>query len=152
MISKINTFFRFNNHKKTLIFQAFGLSVYTYILFTYFNRYAQFSKEDKEKNRLELTSGDECEQGQKTKDISWAIHLVSKNIPWKNVCRHQAYQAMVLCNFYKIPCQVFIGFKKDIEKNEIQAHAWSRASGYIITGFCNPEEYTVQRIYHNKWH
>ena len=45
--------------------------------------------------------------------------------------------------------QIFIGFKKDKEKNEIQA-CWT-IQAEKITGFCNPEEYMVQSIYKNKW-
>jgi hypothetical protein len=76
---------------------------------------------------------------------------VVKYISWKNVCRHQAYQAKLLCNLYKIPYIIFIGFKKNDHTNEIEAHAWTIAGGKIITGFCNPDEYTVQSAYKNKW-
>ncbi|MCH5715065.1 lasso peptide biosynthesis B2 protein [Niabella hibiscisoli] len=87
----------------------------------------------------------------KANDIGWAIQVVAKYISWKNVCRHQAYQAKLLCNFYKIPCLIFIGFKKDPNKKEIEAHAWAVAGGKIITGFCNPNEYIIQSVYQNKW-
>lgn len=151
MIATIKTFFRLNNRKKTLIIQTFLFSVYTSILFTFFNRYARFGRKRQIKNNASTSISKTNDSDQKAKDISWAIQVVNNNIPWRNVCRHQAYQAMLLCNLHKVPCQVFIGFKKDLERNEIQAHAWCVASGLIITGFCNPEEYTVQHIYNNKW-
>ena len=91
------------------------------------------------------------QMNQKIKDIRWAIQFTDRFIPWKNVCRHQAYQAMQLCNHYKIPCKTFIGFKKDKAKGTIEAHAWTISGNTIITGFCNPQEYTIQSIFENKW-
>ena len=130
--------------RKLIAMQGLAYAAYTYMLFTFFNKHARFGTKV---NKMAV-SENEIEAA-KIKDIAWAIKLVEKNIPWKNVCRHQAYQARLLCNYYKIPYFIFIGFKKDIEKNEIQAHAWTIAAGEMITGFCNPEEYIVQSIYSN---
>ena len=80
------------------------------------------------------------------KDISFAINVMSKYTPWENVCRHQAYQAMLLCRFYRIPYQIFVGFKKS-DEGKIEGHAWTMINGEIITGFCKVEEYTIQAIY-----
>lgn len=147
---------------KIMILQTFALSVYTGFIFTFFNRYARFGErakitpypfsEEREINE-NSTSNDQYNFAfyQKINEIAQAIRISSQYIPWKNVCRHQAYQAKLLCNYYKIPCLVFIGFKKDKDRNEIQAHAWTIAGGKMITGFCNPEEYIVQSIYRNKW-
>jgi hypothetical protein len=80
------------------------------------------------------------------KDISYAIRVLSKYTPWENVCRHQAYQAMLLCRFYRIPYQIFVGFKKNNE-GKIEGHAWTTVNGEIITGFCKVEEYVISAIY-----
>lgn len=141
-----------------MILQAIALSVYTGFMFAFLNRYVKFGQ------KVNLTpypsppkesfqtkeKGAEKPDG-KANNIAKAIYIANKYIPWKNVCRHQAYQAKLLCNFYKIPCLIFIGFKKDKEKKEIQAHAWTMAGEKMVTGFCNPEEYVVQSIYRNKW-
>ena len=37
------------------------------------------------------------------KDICFAIRVMKNYTPWENVCRHEAYQAMLLCRFYQIP-------------------------------------------------
>lgn len=162
-----------------MILQALAFSLYTGLLFTFFNRHARFGKKvapaaaglfftPPEGERTQVIEEHAAHSNSLVKeahpsnatpvrndyhtrvgDIAQAIQISSKYIPWKNVCRHQAYQAKLLCNFYKIPYRIFIGFKKDKEKNEIQAHAWTVAGGRIITGFCNPEEYTVQSIYSN---
>lgn len=81
------------------------------------------------------------------RDIRWAILTVARYIPWKNVCRHQAYQAMMLCRFYRQPYHIYIGFKKNPETALIDGHAWTMVEDTFITGFCNPEEYVVQSSY-----
>lgn len=136
---------RLGPSRKTIVIQALGISIYTYFLFRYFNRRARFGE------KATPLAGFNQLPHKKANDISWAIQVVAKYISWKNVCRHQAYQAKLLCNFYKVPCLIFVGFKKEPNKNEIEAHAWTVAGGKIITGFCNPEEYIVQSVYKNKW-
>ena len=128
-----------------MIVQALGLSLYTWFLFNFFNRFARFGEKTNHEGTLEKKYQD------KAGDIAFAIKTVSRWVPWKNVCRHQAYQAKILCNYHKIPCLIFIGFKKDTDQNKIQAHAWAVAAEEIITGFCNPDDYIVQSIYRNKW-
>ena len=145
MIKKIKTFIRLSSARKMVVLQTIGLSFYTFLLFTFFNRYARFGK------NVKAADNNNQLPDKKAGDIAWAIQAVDKYTPWKNVCRHQAYQAKLLCNYYKIPCLIFIGFKKDKMKNEIQAHAWTIAGGKIITGNCNPEEYVIHSIYKNKW-
>lgn len=148
MIKKLNTFIGFSWSRKVLIVQTLVLSVYTYFLFAYFKKYARFGrKSSNETSPYPATTGG-C-PNPKAKDIAWAIRLADKWVPWKNVCRHQAYQAKLLCSFYNIPYYIFIGFKKDTGKNEIQAHAWTIANGRMITGFCDPGEYLVQTVYSN---
>lgn len=145
MIKKVKSFLRLSPSRKIIVFQALGVSIYTYFLFRFFNRRARLGEPTTAAAHFNQLSS------KKINDIGWAIQVVAKYIAWKNVCRHQAYQAKFLCNFYKIPCLIFIGFKKDPNKKEIEAHAWTVAGGKIITGFCNPEEYVVQSIYKNKW-
>jgi len=143
MIRKIKTFSTLSRARKKMIVQAFGLSIYTSLLFTFFKSKAGFGQKI---TAQEINSVGDYSMAD---DIAFAISIVSKYTPWKNVCRHQAYQARQLCNYYKIPCLIFIGFKK--ENNEIQAHAWTTVGSKIITGFCNPDEYIVQSIYKNQW-
>jgi Transglutaminase-like superfamily len=80
------------------------------------------------------------------RDIRFSIKLIATYTPWTNVCR---YQAKVLCNRYKILYKIYVGFKKN-EFGKLEGHAWTMVYGKIITGFCRPEEYTVQAIYSNE--
>ena len=85
--------------------------------------------------------------GQLISDIRWAIFKVNRYVPWENVCRHQAYQALCLCRCYKIPCKIFVGFRKNKETGQIEGHAWTLINEEFVTGFCDPDEYTVQAVY-----
>jgi hypothetical protein len=115
------------------------LSLYTYLLMLFFKKKARFDS-------WKLNGFESKNDLQLVKDISFAINLIAKHSPWENVCRHQAYQAIVLCRWYKINSKVFIGFKKE-EDNKISGHAWTVVNDTIITGFCNPDEYFIQTIY-----
>ncbi len=144
MIKKLNTYIQLSPLRKKMVIRALGLAVYSFVLFSFFKKKARFGT-------LNMAASGQQPPHPLSNDIAWAIRTASKYIFWKNVCRHQAYQAMALCNYYKIPCLIYIGLKKNITTHEIEAHAWTIAGGKIITGFCNPEEYTVQSIYSNKW-
>ncbi len=151
MIRKIKTFLRLSPQLKLMTLQALVFSVYTGLAFAFFKRYVRFGKISVPVDSNSPSPDPESKvKDTRADNIARAIQISSQYIPWKNVCRHQAYQAKLLCNFYKIPYQVFIGFKKDEDKKEIQAHAWTVAEGRIITGFCNPGEYTIQSIYSNE--
>jgi hypothetical protein len=143
MTNKIKSFIVLSPSRKILIAQTLGLSFYTYLLFTFFKKHARFGQK--------AQAAIKQFPNKKTDDIAWAIQAVSRYIAWKNVCRHQAYQAKTLCNWYKIPCLIFIGFKKNEITNSIEAHAWTIAGDKMITGLCDPKEYTVQSVYRNKW-
>jgi lipoprotein signal peptidase len=137
---KIRRFIKLSIRQKVLLLTVLLFSLYSYILFCFFKHSAKFGRADKEfisHKTIDMTL---------VKDIGFAISVISKYTPWENVCRHQAYQAMLWCRFYQIPYQIFIGFKKN-EEGKIEGHAWTMINGEIVTGFCKVEEYTIQAIY-----
>ena len=136
---KFSSIFKISNRAKILIMVAWALSLYVYLLMKFFNKYARF----KNKNRILKHSASDIAL---IKDIKTSIRVASKLSPWKNVCRHQAYQAQILCRWFGLPCQVYIGFKKE-EHNLIQGHAWTISYKQMITGQCDPAEYQIQAVY-----
>lgn len=135
---KFRTFCRLSFRRKVFLLLLIPLSLYSNIILNFFKKKAKFGEKklaDNKSINMALV-----------RDISFAISVMSKYTPWENVCRHQAYQAMLLCRFHQIPYQVFIGFKKS-EEGKIKGHAWTMVNGEIITGFCKVEEYTIQAIY-----
>lgn len=137
---KIKRFFSLSSRQKLLIVVVGFLSLYSYFLFKFFKHLATFGRLDS------VTQSVQNLEMNLVNDIRLAIRLVEKYTFWENVCRHQAYQAMILCKFFKIPYQIFVGFKKN-DNGIIEGHAWTIVDKEIITGFCNPEEYIVQAIY-----
>jgi hypothetical protein len=137
---KFRTFYRLSFRRKFFLLLLIPLSLYSNIMLRFFKKKAKFGEKGKNlsDNKLIDTA--------LVKDMSLAIRVMSEYTPWENVCRHQAYQAMLLCRFYKIPYQIFVGFKKS-DEGKIEGHAWTMINGEIITGFCKVEEYTIQAIY-----
>jgi hypothetical protein len=137
---KFRTFYRLNFRRKFFLLLLIPLSLYSNIMLSLFKKKAKFGEKEKKfaDNKMINMS--------LVKDISFAIKIISKYTPWENVCRHQAYQAMLLCRFYQIPYQIFVGFKRS-DEGKIEGHAWTTINGEIITGFCKVQEYTIQAIY-----
>ncbi len=138
MIEKLKLFYRFSRRRQCLLALTVGCSFYSWVLMRLFNQYARFEGLQKPAKIFDY---------QLIANIRWAIFVVNKYVPWQNVCRHQAYQAKLLCQFYGVPYQVFVGFKKNAESGQIDGHAWTMVGAEMVTGFCNPSEYTTQAIY-----
>lgn len=136
-MSKLSSFLKLSNRRKVLFFYTIGLSIYVNLKMRFLNSKSYFISNNAPKVLDENLA----------RDISWAIFKVDKMVFWENVCRHQAYQAMILCDKYEIPYEIFIGFRKNEENREIEAHAWTYSGSLMITGFCQPEEYTVQQVF-----
>ena len=141
MFKKISTFCSQSLLRQLLFGGTVILSAYSWVLFRFFKRFARFGIPSKTGNFLSKKPN-----SARLADIRWAIATVAKYVPWQNVCRHQAYQAKLLCDFYNIEYQIFVGFKKG-ETNQIQGHAWTMAEGLMLSGFCNPEEYVVVQVF-----
>ncbi|AFK02403.1 hypothetical protein Emtol_1254 [Emticicia oligotrophica DSM 17448] len=140
ILRKIISFFRFTLRQKLLIIVVCFLAIYSFILFRFFKHAAKF------KNIYKDVNNEKDFDKSFIKDIRLAINVVGKYIFWENVCRHQAYQAMILFSFFNIPYQIFVGFKKNLN-GQIEGHAWTVVNGEMITGFCKVEEYVVQNVY-----
>lgn len=74
------------------------------------------------------------------KDISIAIELGRKYIPWKNLCRHQAWQAVFLLQKAKIPFTYHVGIKK-ADVNRSEGHAWVMVNQKFVSGKCKLSDY-----------
>jgi hypothetical protein len=145
-LNKIFSIIKISFPKKKMLFLSFFLSIYSWIMMKYFKKYARFGKQTNELTKTIPVI--EIKKYEILKDIRWSIFVVNKYIPWENLCRHQAFQAKTLLNFYNIPYHVYVGFKKNGEGNVV-GHAWTMSSNLMITGFCRPDDYFVTNIYIN---
>ena len=139
MFYKIHLFLKMSLRRKLLLISAFVLSFYSWVMMRFFKNKALFGQRNKpiETKNIDNTL---------IVDIRFAIRIAHKYVPYENACRHQAYQAMLLCKYYAIPYQIYVGFQKN-EVGKIAGHAWTVVQGEMITGFCNPDDYTVQTVY-----
>lgn len=142
MFRNVFLFYKMSFRRKYLLVLTLILACYTYLLMRFFKAKAVFGTTASMPNIATSKISQEL-----VRDITFAIRTVAKYIPFENVCRHQAYQAKLLCKRYTIPYQIFVGFKKSVESGKIEGHAWTVVQDELITGFCNPTEYTIQAIY-----
>ena len=143
---KVLHFLKLTRRRKFLLVYALLLAIYTWLMFAYFKKYARFSNTEGKLGQ-EGTAFDVA-QIALSKDIKWAILVVSKYFFLENACRHQALQAKILCDMYEIPYIIFVGFRKN-EVGEIEGHAWTEVGGMQITGFCDSSTYHIHQRYTN---
>ncbi|WP_259014105.1 lasso peptide biosynthesis B2 protein [Emticicia fluvialis] len=139
-LKKIRAFFRWSLRRKLLLAFTVPLALYSFFLFRFFHSNARFGERNKPvdvDNNVDM---------QLVRDISMVIKVVAKYSFWNNVCRHQAYQAKVLCRLYGIPYKIYVGFKKN-EAGTIEGHAWTTVNGQFVTGFCVVEDYVVHSTF-----
>jgi hypothetical protein len=140
VIRKVKTFLQSSLRRKCLFFVAVLLSLYAWFLMRFFRKQAHFGK-------AKIVCNKKIVDHSVVRDVRWAIFTANKYVFWENVCRHQAYQAMLLFRYFRYPYEIFVGFKKNPENGVIEGHAWTNVNGEFVTGFCNPDEYVVQAVY-----
>lgn len=124
--------------QRKLILLVFWLSIYRNILLAVGSKQA-FSEQFCKKHNVGAVVT--VEKIAISKDIALAISVVNKYIPWKNVCRHQSWQAVYLLLKYQIPFDYFVGIDKNKSKKE--GHSWVKVNSKFICGRCKENSYTV---------
>lgn len=98
---------------------------------------------------LKLTAGDNPdmpspELKEKAEMIAWAIRAAARRTPWQNACLVRGLAGLVLLRGYGIPCTLFLGVAKGSSSpEELEAHAWLRCGGNVITGAEGHERFSV---------
>jgi hypothetical protein len=138
LVRKLNNALGLSSRQKKLIITVFWLSIYRNLLLfkgskVGFTEYI-YKKQD---SNLVLTT----DKIGLAKDTALAISIVNKYLPWKNVCRHQSWQAVYLLLKYKIPFTYFVGIHKT--KKIKEGHSWVKVNGKFVCGRCNENEYIV---------
>ncbi|MEZ0608781.1 lasso peptide biosynthesis B2 protein [Fibrella sp. WM1] len=141
MLVLIRKLIRLPIRVKVLTVLVLFLSLYTTILFRYFSKQATFGKITRDMADHDFVNRSIIA------DIAAAIRIVSMYAWWPNLCRHQAYQAKLVCQFYRIPYTIYVGFNRDDSSGQIQGHAWTIVSGRMITGRCNPADYLIHSVF-----
>lgn len=138
LLSKLKNIFILSQRQRKLILLVFWLSIYRNLLILWGSKKG-FSEHicKNQKVNTALTP----EKIAIAKDIALAIHLVNKVVPWKNVCRHQSWQAVYLLLKYQIPFAYYVGVDKNKPKKE--GHSWVKVNAKFVCGRCNENNHTL---------
>lgn len=72
--------------------------------------------------------------------IRWAVETTARNLPWKPVCFPQAVAATRMLRRRSIPSTLYLGVDAN---RDLDAHAWVRVGGLIVTGAPLERRFTV---------
>jgi hypothetical protein len=140
MFSKFFLLFQITPLRRKLLFFGLFLSVYSYFLFIFFSKNARFG------DSSAILKPEKPDQIPTILGVRFVLKILTKYIPWEFMCRHQAWLASILLKKYQVPYTVYVGFKKN-DFGKIEGHAWTIARNIMVSGFCDPKEYTVQSTY-----
>jgi len=138
-ISKANSFYRIPTWRKLLFFRVVLLSLRRGIL-TFFRSSSAYTENLNSTSRFPRSEKPTESQLALAKDIAFAIELGRKYIPWKNLCRHQAWQAVYLLQKVGIPFTYHVGVKIN-EPKRGEGHAWVMVGGKFVSGKCRLSDY-----------
>ena len=138
-VNKLHTFFALDKKTKSMFVEAFLYLAWARILKTIpFSKVAPtlgvFMNETplsyNESNRVIV------------RNISSAIHIMSRYTFWESQCLVKAIAAMKMLERRQIESTLYLGTAKD-DKGNLIAHAWLRSGPFYITGADVMEKFTV---------
>lgn len=108
------------------------------ILTVPFKRIAPHLGKQTEKKPLE----DDQTPSASVQRIGWAVCAVAGHTPWESACLVQAIAAKWMLQRRRLPSTLYLGVAKDKDA-PLQAHAWLRCQGSILTGASGHQRFTV---------
>ena len=138
MIKKIKHIFILTSRQKKFILVLLWLSIYRNILLLIGSKQGFTEHICKDQKRKLVLTPDKIAI---TKDITLAIKVIDKYLPWKNVCRHQSWQAVVLLLKNEVPFDYYVGVRKKEKVKE--GHSWVKVDGKFVCGNCIEKEYHI---------
>ena len=138
-MKKFNTFFTLDKKTKSMFIEAFFYLGWARIL-----KAIPFSKVAPSLGDLmNETPLNYCElNGVIVRNISEAIHIMSRYTFWESQCLVKAIAAMKMLERRQIESTLYLGTAKD-EKGNLIAHAWLRSGPFYVTGAEVMERFTV---------
>lgn len=76
------------------------------------------------------------------KDISFAIHTMSRYTFWESQCLVKAIAGMKMLEKRQIESTLYLGTARDVSGKMI-AHAWLRSGSYLVSGAEGMKNFTV---------
>lgn len=129
IVYKIRTFLSYDRNTQFLLLEAFVFLAYGRLFKSF-----PFSKMSKKLgNKMDETSF-ECQLDQGIlKNVSNAIHIMSRYTFWESQCLVKAVAGMKMLERRNIESTLYLGTAKD-EKGQFIAHAWLRSGSFYLTG------------------
>ncbi|MDY6801297.1 MAG: lasso peptide biosynthesis B2 protein [Bacteroidota bacterium] len=90
----------------------------------------------------------EIQEGQEelVRKTKHALRRLKRRLPWSVKCFEEAIAVKKVLRFYGIESTLYLGVKKDEEKN-LKAHAWLKAGGRVVAGEKGYKAFTVVGFY-----
>ncbi|MBO2943783.1 lasso peptide biosynthesis B2 protein [Paenibacillus sp. F411] len=80
------------------------------------------------------------------KQVSKAVHRMSRYTWWESQCLVKAVAAMVMLERRGVESTLYLGSGRDAQ-GRMAAHAWLRSGSYLVTGAEGHEQYAVVGIF-----
>ncbi|MEH7226488.1 lasso peptide biosynthesis B2 protein [Bacillus sp. JJ1566] len=139
IIKKVLIFLLLNYKTKLLFIEAFFLLAWARILKAIpFSKVAPSLGEPMQETSYKRV----YENNKNLKNISNAIHIMSRYTFWESQCLVKAIAAMKMLERRNIDCTLYLGTARD-EFGKMIAHAWLRSGSFYVTGAEGMEKFTV---------
>lgn len=145
LIRKIGVFLSLPSYKKLLFIEAFIMLAWGRILkMVPFSKVAPTLGE-----QMQETSLDQVDNKEVLKNVSQAIHIMSKYTFWESQCLVKAIAGMKMLQRRNIESTLYLGTGRD-EIGKLAAHAWLRSGPYYISGREGMERFAVVAKFANR--
>ena len=98
---------------------------------------------------MQETPMDQVENKEILKNVSEAIHIMSKYTFWESQCLVQAIAGMKMLQRRNVASTLYLGTARD-EGGKLVAHAWLRSGPYYISGWEGMERFSVVAKFANR--
>lgn len=139
ILKKVGAFFALNTTTKWLLVEAF-----IYLGWARFLKTLPFSKiaPSLGKHMKETTLISDSSNQHVLKNVSQAIHIMSRYTFWESQCLVKAIAGMRMLEKREIESTLYLGTAKD-EHGKFIAHAWLRSGSFYISGAEGKGEFAV---------
>ena len=146
MVHKLKLFFTLDFKMKWMFVEAF-----LYLGWARFLKLLPFAKvapslgEQMQETSLEVVPSEKAA----LRDVSNAIHIMSRYTFWESQCLVKAIAGMRMLEKRGIASTLYLGTAKD-EEGKLIAHAWLRSGPFYISGAEGMEKFTVVQTFAKK--
>jgi hypothetical protein len=139
ILKKARAFFGMDRTTKLLLVEAYlYLAWARYLKFKSFSKVAPMLGEQMCETKFTLDPSNI----KKIKNVSSAIHIISRYTFWESQCLVKAIAGMKMLEKRHIESTLYLGTAKE-ESGEFVAHAWLRSGSFYVSGSEEMERFTV---------